>query len=243
MSLKSVRSIWVLSASLCVHLRFIFRNLMPLEPSSESLAAPVPPDVRKFGHFDNRELSTIAVLAAIHFAVSFAARLFGYVLYGLLGPMAVYFGGLGDEGIPSLLLAVAIVLVPRFGTASLSIATVWLLNVLVTGTLSFVSLLMVSTSLVMYEIVLGVAGVTLESRLVAPMSRPRPGLVLRTALALGTANALALYIQFFVSMTFYKLAFEPWYYHSVALVTGLGYGAVGAAIGTIWGYQLRKAAP
>jgi hypothetical protein len=216
---------------------------MSAEPTSDSLTAGAPPDLRRLGHFDNRELSTIAVLAAMHFAVSLAARLFGYALYAVLGPIAVYFGGLGDEGVPSLLLAVAIVLVPRPGTAALSIATVWLLNVLVTGTLSFVSLLMVSTSLVVYEVILGVAGVTLESRLVEPTSRPRPELVIRTALALGTANALALYIQFFVSMTFYRFAFEPWYYHSVALLTGLGYGAVGAAIGTIWGYQLRKAAP
>ena len=216
---------------------------MSLEPTSDTLAATASPEVRRRGHFDNRELSTIALLAALHFAVSFAARLFGYVLYALLGPMAVYFGGLGDEAIPSLLLAVAIVLVPRFGTAALSIATVWLLNVLVTGTLSFVSLVMVSTSLVAYEVVLGVAGVTLESRLVEPTSRPRPGLVIRTALALGTANAVALYVQFYVSMRFYRFAFEPWYYHSVALVTGLGYGAVGAAIGTLWGFRLRKAAP
>jgi hypothetical protein len=215
---------------------------MPVESSPPS-PAPFPDAARKLGHFDNRELSTIAVLAALHFAVSFAARLFGYVLYGLLGPMAVYFGGLGDEGIPSLLLAVAIVLVPRFGTAALSIATVWLLNVLVTGTFSFVSLVMVSTSMVVYEFVLGVSGVTLESRLVEPSSRPRPLLVWRTALALGTANAWALYIQFFVSMRFYQFAFEPWYYHSVALVTGLGYGAIGAAIGTLWGFRLRKAAP
>jgi hypothetical protein len=207
---------------------------MPVESTVES---------RRLGHFDNRELSTIAVLASLHFAVSVAARLFGYILYALLGPLAVYLGGLGDEGVPSLLLAVALILVPRFGTAALSIATVWLLNVLVTGTLSFVSLLMVTTSLVVYEVVLGAAGITLESRLVEPSSRPRADLVVRTSLALGIANALALYVQFFVSMHFYQFAFEPWYYHSVALVTGLGYGAVGAAIGTLWGSRLRKAAP
>jgi len=216
---------------------------MPLEPIDPSLSAAAPPEPRRPGHFDNRELSTIAVLASLHFAVSFAARLFGYVLYAFLGPLAVYFGGLGDEGVPSLLLGVAVVLVPRYGTASLSIATVWLLNVLVTGTLSFVSLVMVSLSLIVYEVVLGAAGVTLESRLAEPTAWPRPGLVARIALALGTANAVALYLQFFVSMNFYKFAFEPWYVHSVALVTGLGYGAVGAAIGTIWGFQLRKAAP
>lgn len=71
------------------------------------------PQNRRTGHFTNRERTTIAVLAALHFAVSFAARMAGGVLYVFLGPWSTFVDGIGGEGIPCLLLAVTIVLVPR----------------------------------------------------------------------------------------------------------------------------------
>lgn len=205
--------------------------------------APGPASHRR-GHFDNRELSTIALLAALHFAVSFAARLFGYALFAFLGPFAVYVDGIGGEAIPSLLLAVAVMLVPRVGTAVLSISTVWLLNVLVTGTFSVVSAAMVIVSMAAHEVVLRIAGIThLGASQLLPSSKLPASLVVRSALAIGIANSIALYAQFFISMKFYDFYFSPLYIHSVALLTGLGYGAVGAAVGTAWGFQLRRAAP
>ena len=79
------------------------------------------------------------MLASLHFAVSFASRLFDAVLMTLLGPFFIYIAGIGDEGIPSLLLATTVALVPRVGTATLSLLTVWLLNGLITGTFTIVN--------------------------------------------------------------------------------------------------------
>ncbi|MCE9607958.1 MAG: hypothetical protein K8U03_23990 [Planctomycetia bacterium] len=207
------------------------------------LAAPMFAGRSAGGLFDNRELSTIAMVAALHFAVSFAARLAGSVVHVFLGPWAVYLDGIGGEGIPCLLMAVIVTLIPRIGTATLTILTVWLLNGIVSGSFSLAGIAMVGLSIVVHEAILALFGVTkLERRTTLP-GKPTTLLVARTALAIGLANAIALYAQFFISIYFYKLMFPMWYVQRVALVTGLGYGAIGAAIGTLWGFQLRKTAP
>lgn len=207
------------------------------------LAASAPEFRAGGGLFDNRELSTIAMIAAIHFVVSFGARLAGIVIFALFGPFAVYLEGIGGEGIPCLLIAVIVTLIPRFGTATLTIATVWLLNGIVSGSFSFAGILLVGVSMVAHEAILLVCGVTKRERVPATLEAANGSVVVRTALAVGIANSLTLYIQFGISINLYGLHFAPWYMHSVALWNGLVYGAIGAAIGTLWGFQLRKTSP
>lgn len=194
------------------------------------------PRNQRTGHFTNRELTTIAVLAALHFAVSFAARMAGGVLYVFLGPWSTFVDGIGGEGIPCLLLAVTIALVPRVGTATYAILTVWLLNAIVSGTFSMTSMVQVSVSVVMHESILALSGVTLGNR-------RRAGEVVRVALAVGLANAAVLYAQFFIAIKLYDLQFPMSFVHQVSLVTGFGYGAIGAAVGAAWGRRLRRTAP
>lgn len=194
------------------------------------------PQNRRTGHFTNRELTTIAVLAALHFAVSFAARMAGGVLYVFLGPWSTFVDGIGGEGIPCLLLAVTIVLVPRVGTATYAILTVWLLNAIVSGTFSVTSIVQVSVSVVMHELILALTGITFGNH-------RRKGEVVRIALAVGLANAAVLYAQFFIAIKLYHLQFPMSFVHQVSLVTGFGYGAVGAAVGAAWGRRLRRTAP
>ena len=201
------------------------------------------PRNRRTGHFTNRELTTIAVLAALHFAVSFAARMAGGVLYVFLGPWSVFVDGIGGEGIPCLLLAVTITLIPRVGTVTAAILTVWLLNAIVSGTLTLTSAQQVAVSVIAHELVLALTFVTIS---ISPRQRKHASAwseVLRTALALGIANSAALYSQFFIYIEFYDQYFPSYYIHQVSLITGFGYGSVGAAIGTIWGRRLRRTAP
>lgn len=194
------------------------------------------PRNRRTGHFTNRELTTIAVLAALHFAVSFAARMAGGVLYVFLGPWSTFVDGIGGEGIPCLLLAVTITLVPRVGTASYAILTVWLLNAIVSGTFSITSMVQVSVSVVLHEFILAASGITLGGR-------RRKGEIARTALAIGLANAAVSYTQFFIAIELYHLQFPMLFVHQVSLITGFGYGAIGAAVGAAWGRRLRRTAP
>lgn len=218
---------------------------MDATPPAEEAAAvsPFRTPERAFGRFDNRELSTLALLAALHFAASFASNVLGSLVAALAGPAAVFISGVTGEGVPSLLLAAAVVLVPKVGAATYSIAVVWLLNAVVTGTFSVVSTIMVVVSIVVHELLLGLLGVTLESPWRRPSATLRPADVVRTALAVGLANGAALYAQFAVSMHYYAFAFDLRYIHAVALVTGVGYGSLGATLGAAWGFQLRKTAP
>lgn len=194
------------------------------------------PPHRRTGHFTNRELTTIAVLAALHFAVSFAARMAGGMLYVFLGPWSTFVDGIGGEGIPCLLLAVTIVLVPRAGTATYAILTVWLLNAIVSGTFNATSIVQVSVSVVMHELILALSGVTLRRQ-------PCSAEIIRIATAIGAANAAVLYVQFFIAINLYHLQFPISFVHQVSLITGFGYGALGAAVGTAWGRRLRRTAP
>ncbi len=213
-------------------------------PADEAAAiAPFPAVERPLGHFDNRELSTLALLAALHFAASFASNVSGSLVAALAGPAHVFVSGLTGEGLPSLLLATAVVLVPKVGAATYSIAVVWLLNAVVTGTFSVVSTAMVAVSIVVHELLLGLLGVTLESPWRRPSAVLRAVDVVRTSAAVGLANGAALYAQFAVSRYFYDFRFDAWYVHAVALVTGVGYGSLGAAVGAAWGFQLRKTSP
>ncbi|MBL9080321.1 MAG: hypothetical protein JNK76_00855 [Planctomycetales bacterium] len=201
------------------------------------------PHLRRLGHFDNRELSTIAVLSALHFAASFGSQIFGTVLSVVLGPWAVFVNGLTGEGLPALLLATTVTLIPRIGAAAAAMSTVWLLNGIVTGTISFVSAQQFSVSLFVYEASLLVLLVS-TGRFLRGVSRLAVASeVIRTALAIGVANSIGLYIQFEIAINEYKIQFAPYYVDQVALITGFGYGAVGAAIGVIWGRSLRRTAP
>lgn len=197
------------------------------------------------GLFDNRELSTIAMIAAIHFVVSFTARLGGTVIFALFGPFSVYLDGIASEGVPCLLVAVILTLIPRVGTATLTIGTVFLLNGIVSGSFSVNAFILVGVSIAAHELILFLLGVTKLDRRLPTSAVATPAIVARTALAVGCANAAALYVQFYIAMNFgeYRLKFDPWYVHSVALITGLLFGASGAAIGTRWGYELRRTAP
>lgn len=205
--------------------------------------APLPDYAGRSGLFDNRELSTIAMVAALHFVVSFAARLSGTVLYAFLGPFYVFVDGIGAEAVPCLLVAVIVTLIPRVGTATLTIATVFLLNGIVSGSLSVAAAALVLVSIVAHEAILFLFGVTKRQRSEMTAANASTSLLLRTAAAVGLANGAALYGQFAISMSFYDLRFAMWYVHAVALITGVVYGAVGAVIGTRWGFQLRKTAP
>lgn len=215
-----------------------------MSSAAERSPPPLRHAARRPAGFSNRELSTIAVLASLHFAVSFAARLLGGVLYVFLGPWSVYVDGIASEAIPCLITATTVVLVPRVGTAGLSILTVWLLNAVVTGTFTATSLVQVSVSVVVHEAILFALRATHLRRVdVAATTVERFFTSLTTALGVGAANAGALYIQFYISMQYFKLHFDAWYIHSVALLTGFVYGGVGAAIGARWALDLRRTAP
>ena len=187
-------------------------------------------------------LSTIGLLAAVHFVAAYAFRLGSDILAGVLGPFYVFLAGLGNEGVSALMLAVVVTLVPRVGAASLSMATVFLLYSMFTGQFGFVDMLFLSVGCVANETLLALSGVTTTQRFRQPAETLPLHAVVRLALALGSAKALTLYTQLCLYQVVYRLYYADWYILAVTLWVGLGYGTLGAACGAVLGSQLRRTA-
>ena len=195
---------------------------------------------RAIRHIGVEGLSTIGVIAALHFVVSYAAGMAGSLLSAGLGPFAVFVSGLGNEGLTSLLLATAVTLIPRVGTFALSGLTVFLLNALFKGQLGVVDALFVTLSVALGELCLACLGVT-RFTTSATTGFP-PARALRLAVAIGLANMVTLYAQFCLIEVLNRLFFAPWYVTAVAVMTGLIYGTAGALLGARLGFELRRTA-
>lgn len=187
-------------------------------------------------------LATISLMAGLQFAAMFASRILGTWLSALAGPFAVFVNGIGDNGVPCLLLAVVVTLLPRPGTALLTLVTVWLLYVVTTGVFGLTPIVFISTTVVLHESLLAAAGVSIGPALKEPAAAAPWGCVLRVALAIGLAKAGVVYAQNELYISLYRLQFTQLYVVAVSLVTGLLYGGVGAGIGTMLGYRLRRTA-
>jgi hypothetical protein len=156
-------------------------------------------------------------------------------------PVLIFVVGVTDEGLPSLLLAVLVVLLPRPGVAALSMLTVFALNGIVSGQFGLISVLFIAVSIALNESLLAALGVTVRS---GDTYSPWKGgeSRARVALAIGIANGAAMFVQYCLFEVLYQLAYDPWYVAAVTLVPGLLYGTIGAGLGAALGYRLRRTA-
>ena len=187
-------------------------------------------------------LAMIGVVSALHFVIATSSRVLGQVWDAMLGPFAVFIKGIGDEGLPCLLVAVVLILRPKPGTVGLSLLSVFMLMVITSGTLGPTAFIFISLSVVLHESALALLGITTTEVISRSGLTPPWHVVARVALGIGLANGAALYIQFYFYRLMFGLYFDSWYIQSVAGVTGVLYGAIGAALGTILGYRLRRTA-
>jgi len=188
------------------------------------------------------ELSLIALLTAVQFAVAYLSRLVGTVLYATLGPYAIFISALTDECVSCLLLAALVVLVPRPGTAMLSLLGLLTLNSISGGLLNVAALLFASVSVAAYELSLAALGVTVGSALTQHAPAVPATALLRTTLAIGLANGLTMALHYTIAVFAFRLQLSLGYMTAVTVVAGLGYGGLGAAGGTLLGYRLRRVA-
>ncbi len=191
----------------------------------------------------NQGLATIGLISGLHFAVSYASVIAGYAIGAVLGPFYVFVAGVTDEGVPKLLLAVLVVLLPRPGVVALSMLTVFVLNGLASGQFGLVSVLFVAASIVLNEGLLAMFGITTGTGSARAGINSRASLIARVALAIGLANGAKMYVQYCLFELLYRLEFAAWYVAAVTLVPGLLYGTIGAGLGAALGYRLRRTAP
>jgi len=195
---------------------------------------------RLLARIGTENLARIGMFGSLLFVVSYTARIGGDLLAGVTGPFYIFVVGVANEGVACLLLAALLTLAPRVGVWTMSSLTVFLLNAMFTGQFGLVDLLFVTVSILLGETALALLGVTNGVGMRQPRRSATPGIVARMALAIGLSNAATLYVQYCLIQVLHRLFFATWYVVGVSLITGLLYGGVGAALGTLLGYQLRR---
>jgi hypothetical protein len=186
-------------------------------------------------------LAMLGMIAGLRFAVAFGSVVVGLVFNAILGDLySAFLRGIGDEMFPSLLLAVAIVLRPKFGTATFLLLAHFLLNVIYSGTFGLIAIAYASISIALNEMFLATLGITVGGSLREPRMKPTPNAVVRLSLAIGAAKGITYYIQFVLYQFLFRLFFPEWQVLVLCLVTGAGYAFIGAAFGTSIGYRLRR---
>ena len=190
----------------------------------------------------NRGLALIALVSAMHFAVSFASVVLGIALSAALGPYASFVSGIGDEAIPCALLATTLVLLPRRGVLALSAASVFTLNVLATGSLGLTASVFIVVSCALQEIVAAIFGLTSGKAAVPSSTRDALRFAATVGLALGLSNSAALGLQFAVWSVLYRMFLSKTYIATVIIVTGFVYGALGGFAGALFGLRQRRVA-
>jgi hypothetical protein len=167
----------------------------------------------------------------------------GYGIGAVLGPLYVFVDGIGSKGVNCFLLGVLVTLIPRVGTLSLAMLTVFTINGILSGTFGVVSLAFILASVAIYEGFAAALGATTTDLLRRPFAAGRPPLaaIARTGLALGLAAGCSLLVQYLVYMQLFHLEFDAWYVAAVSLVTGLVYGSVGGGLGALVGLRFRRA--
>ncbi len=187
-------------------------------------------------------MATIGLISGLHFAVSYTATLFGTMLRPLFGPFVIFVTGLGDEGIPCLLLAVVVTLLPRPGTLMLNYLTLFTLNCVFGGSFGLIPLLFVTISIVLGETILAATGMTTGASLRRTGASPSAAVIWRMALTIGVVNAAPLAVQYCLYQVMFRLEFATWFIVAATLIPGFLYGAIGSAIGTLLGFRLRRIA-
>jgi hypothetical protein len=187
-------------------------------------------------------MATIAVMAALHFVVSYVSALLFGLLQFLFGPLAIFVEAIASTGIGSLLAAITITLFPRPGTATLLLVTVSFLNGIFGGYFGLPSWLFVLATAAIYECVLAAMGVTVGPTFRRPAKDAPGDAIIRGILAIGLAKGTALGLQYVFQVWLYRFYYSVEYMLAVALIGGLLYAAIGTAIGIKLGYRLRRVA-
>jgi hypothetical protein len=190
---------------------------------------------RRFG---TSELVSIALFGTLNFVTGTAAWLLGMATGTLLGPFAPLVTGVLDDTFRTVLLATLVTLIPRPGTAALSLLVGYLLRGLALGSFHPVDLLSLGSTILFLETALFFFGLTRGSG--AWREQPRFWRWIRLSCGFGLPAALTMLVSLAVAVVFYRLFYSDLY---VALMVGLpGFAYVVAACGMAVGFaeSLRR---
>lgn len=183
------------------------------------------------------ELVTIALFGSLQFVVGAAAQLIGTGVAAVLGPFATLLTGLIDDAFSYALLATLVTLLPRPGTATLSVLVGWLLRGLAFGSFSVTDLLFLGTRIACLEGALWAVGLTRGG---AWRDQPRWSRWLRLSSGFAVASLVSTVTALLLHVVLYRLFFAGWYVAMMLALPGFLYVVIACWLAVGFADALRE---
>ena len=179
--------------------------------------------------FTTKRLILVALFGTtIFITVSIPSTLLANLISALLGPASFLVTGLINEMLYYALLTTLLMLVPKPGVITLVSLVRLLLGGVVLGLFNPTTLVYTGVSILLLE---------------AGFKIARNGIrLLPLALAFGVCDSIAVYVDFQISMTLYRLFYAEWYIISRCVIDGFIYTFVGVLLGKRLGWGLWRVA-
>ncbi len=182
-----------------------------------------------FSRFTTKRLILVALFGTTIFVtVSIPSTLLANLVSALLGPASFLVTGLINETLYYALLTALLMLVPKPGVITLVSLARLLLGGVVLGLFNPITLVYTGVSVLLLETGFKIAR---NGRHLLPL-----------ALAFGACDSIAVYVDFQISMTLYRLFYAEWYIVSRCVVDGFIYTFVGVLLGRRLGWGLWRVA-
>ena len=182
-----------------------------------------------FSRFTTKRLILVALFGTTIFVtVSIPSTLLANLVSALLGPVSFLVTGLINETLYYALLTALLMLVPKPGVITLVSLVRLLLGGVVLGLFNPTTLVYTGVSVLLLEAGFKVAR---NGRQLLPL-----------ALVFGVCDSIAVYVDFQISMTLYRLFYAEWYIVSRCVVDGFIYTFVGVLLGKRLGWGLWRVA-
>ena len=182
-----------------------------------------------FARFSTKQLILVALFGTTIFvAVSIPSTLLANLISALLGPASFLITGLINEMLYYALLTTLLMLIPTPGVIALASIVRLLLGGVVLGLFNPMALVYTGVSILLLE-----AGFQ-----IARQGRH----LLLLATVFGVCDAVAVYVDFQLSMTLYRLFYANWFITARILVDGFAYTFIGVLLGRRLGWGLWRVA-
>ena len=182
-----------------------------------------------FSRFTTKRLILVALFGTTIFVtVSIPSTLLANLISALLGPVSFLVTGLINETLYYALLTALLMLVPKPGVITLVSLVRLLLGGVVLGLFNPTTLVYTGVSVLLLEAGFKVAR---NGRHLLPL-----------ALVFGVCDSIAVYVDFQISMTLYRLFYAEWYIISRCVVDGFIYTFIGVLLGKRLGWGLWRVA-
>ena len=186
--------------------------------------------------FSLQELTTISFLSAFHFVIAYLFFLINTIILSLLGPLAVFVSGVGNEGATTLVLACTFILVPRRGTLFISMTIVFLLNGIFYGQIGLVDCFLFAASATVMELFITPFLKTKNSS----SSRPSKVSIILIGFSIGLASSISMLMHFTSAQLLYRLYYDLTYILSACIIVGGVYSFIGAILGGLIGRKFQE---